>query len=65
VYTRRKSRSGSAARRLKQRWIYGHLFEGSDKESAERIQKLFGNRPASVQVSTDIVVIRQPQRKKA
>ena len=45
--------------------LYGHLFEGSDKESAERMQKLFGNRPAPRQVSSDVIVIRPPQRKKA
>jgi hypothetical protein len=26
--------------------LYGHVFEGSDKESADRMQKLFGDRPA-------------------
>jgi hypothetical protein len=45
--------------------LYGHLFEGSDKESAERMQKLFGNRPAPLRASSDVIVIRPPQRKKA
>jgi hypothetical protein len=27
---------------------YGHLFEGSDKESADRMQKLFGTRDEAV-----------------
>jgi hypothetical protein len=45
--------------------LYGPLFEGSDKESAERMQKLFGDRPAREQVSSDVVIIRPPQRKEA
>jgi hypothetical protein len=31
---------------------YGHLFEGSDRDSAEKMEKLFGGEPKAPRVLT-------------
>ena len=31
---------------------YGHLFEGSDRDSAEKMEKLFGGEPKEPRVLT-------------
>ena len=41
---------------------YGHLFEGSDQESAERMERLFGNRVEEPKVAVDSNVIRIDQK---
>lgn len=33
--------------------LYGHLFEGSDKESADRMQRIFGGRATVPQAAAD------------
>ena len=45
--------------------LYGHLFEGSDKESAERMQKLFGNRVEAAPAPAEKVVRFPNPRKMA
>jgi integrase len=45
--------------------LYGHLFEGSDKESADRMQKLFGERAHSASSLSDSVVVLESNRKRA
>jgi len=44
--------------------LYGHLFEGSDKESADRMQKMFGDRPAVAAEVNDKVVVLPGRRSK-
>jgi len=41
---------------------YGHLFEGSDQESAERMERLFGNRLEAPKVALDSNVVRIDQK---
>jgi integrase len=41
---------------------YGHLFEGSDQESSERMERLFGNRVEEPKAAVDSNVIRIDQR---
>ena len=43
--------------------FYGHLFEGSDKQSADRMQKLFGERPPLETSQSDNVVVLPSKRK--
>ena len=46
--------------------LYGHLFDGSDKESADRMQKLFGgDRPAIKNTALDNVIALPALRKRA
>jgi hypothetical protein len=45
--------------------LYGHLFEGSDKESAERMQKLFGSRDEATAVPGENVVAFPTPRNRA
>lgn len=47
--------------------LYGHLFEGSDQESAERMQKIFGGtRPEQLSpLVDDKLVVMFEQRKRA
>lgn len=45
--------------------LYGHLFEGSDKESAERMQKIFGVRGQAALPASEKVVPFSAPRKKA
>ena len=45
--------------------LYGHLFEGCDKESAERMQRIFGERADASPVSTENVVDFPSPRKRA
>jgi integrase len=46
--------------------LYGHLFDGSDKESADRMQKLFGgDRPAIKNTALDDVIALPALRKRA
>ncbi len=45
--------------------LYGHLFEGSDKESAERMQKLFGGRDQAAPPVSEKVVPFSATRRKA
>ena len=45
--------------------LYGHLFEGSDKESAERMQKLFGDRDEAAPLASEKVVPFSATRRKA
>jgi integrase len=44
--------------------LYGHLFERSDKEPADRMQKMFGDRPAVAAVVNDKVVVLPGRRRK-
>ena len=41
---------------------YGHLFEGSDQESAEPMERPFGNRAEAPKVAVDSNVIRIDQK---
>ena len=41
---------------------YGHLFEGSDQESSERMERLFGNRVEEPKAAVDSNVIRIDQK---
>lgn len=46
--------------------LYGHLFEGSDQESAERMQKIFGDaRPEQLSPLVDdkLVVMFEPRKR--
>jgi len=45
--------------------LYGHLFEGSDKESAERMQKIFGGGNHATSPAAEKVVSFSATRKKA
>lgn len=45
--------------------LYGHLFEGSDQESAERMQKIFGVRDQAAPPASEKVVSFSTSRKKA
>jgi hypothetical protein len=46
--------------------LCGHLFEGSDKESAERMQRIFGNLSESrVTANEDKVVLLPTGAKQA
>lgn len=45
--------------------LYGHLFDGSDKESADRMQKLFGNRADVGPARSENIVPFSAPRKKA
>jgi integrase len=45
--------------------LYGHLFEGSDRESADRMQKLFGSRDGAVSAPVENVVSFPTPRKRA
>ena len=45
--------------------LYGHLFEGSDKESAERMQKIFGVIGQAAPPASEKVVPFSAPRKKA
>jgi integrase len=45
--------------------LYGHLFEGSDKESAERMQKLFGDRDEAAAAPAENIVAFPTPRKRA
>jgi integrase len=45
--------------------LYGHLFEGSDTESAEKMQKIFGGRDQSTSPASEKVVPFSATRKKA
>jgi len=37
---------------------YGHLFEGSDRESAERMDRIFGAVKGDAKTGSNVVVIR-------
>lgn len=43
--------------------LYGHLFDGSDKESADRMQKLFGNPSGDGAAASDERVVVIPNRR--
>jgi integrase len=45
--------------------LYGHLFEGSDKESADRMQRIFGARDEATPPASEKVVPLSAARKKA
>jgi integrase len=45
--------------------LYGHLFEGSDKELAERMQKLFGDRDEAAAAPAENIVAFPTPRKRA
>jgi len=40
---------------------YGHLLEGSDRESAERMQRIFGSRAEVAITETKVVPIVRPE----
>ena len=41
---------------------YGHLFDGSDRESAERMERLFGQRTEEPKPHADTKVVRIDRR---
>ena len=43
--------------------LYGHLFEGSDRESSERMQKMFGNRERIEPAAAENVIPFARQRR--
>jgi len=45
--------------------LYGHLFGGSDKESADRMQKLVGGRDEAVADTGENIVSFPAPRKRA
>lgn len=46
--------------------LYGHLFEGFDRESADRMQKIFGqHRPAESAANGAPKVVALPGRRKS
>ncbi len=44
--------------------LYGHLFEGSDKESAERMQKMFGDLQHQPETSSSAKIVALSKRTK-
>jgi len=44
--------------------LYGHLFEGSDKESAERMQRILGNLSERRDTASEDKVVAIPNRRK-
>lgn len=51
----KKERLGHASIKLTMD-LYGHLFEGSDKESADRMQKIFGGRDQAAPPASEKIV---------
>jgi hypothetical protein len=43
--------------------LYGHLFEGSDTESAEKMQKIFGGRDSASPASEKVVPFSATRKK--